>query len=183
MSQLPFLRLIRPRGYSPVGPGGFEPPIASLSGKCLNRLGHRPVAEAGGLDPQSLRTRPLSGRCPAPARFSFQILARHRLCFRGALRHAPDQSGKRSTRSPAPCGTHPLSKRRPAPARFIFLVAPPVPDGYGPGRGGGGRRTRFPSRANGTNRFPGDAPRPRGSSSIERRAEQSKPTPRAERTR
>lgn len=71
MYRLPFLRLIRPRGYSPVGPGGVEPPIASLSGKCLNRLGHRPVAEAGVFETQCSRTHPGSNRCPAPARFSF----------------------------------------------------------------------------------------------------------------
>jgi hypothetical protein len=140
--RLPFLRLIRPRGYAPVGRLGVEPSDTALSGRPRRPAGSRPMrgrwrcrasrcypsrgfrprcgagrassmAESGGNDPQRANADPLSKRSPRPGGFTLHANSPARCEQTG------DGRG-RSARCPAPCDAHTLSKRSRPPDRFIL---------------------------------------------------------------
>jgi hypothetical protein len=130
MYRLPFLRLIRPRGYSPVGPGGVEPPIASLSGKCLNRLGHRPVAEAGVFGTHPAPAGPSAFKAAAgTCQLQLPLPARHRLLFRGgrATHRAGAENGGLD---PQPPSRGPAAFETAPRAREVHLPGGPACAGW-----------------------------------------------------
>jgi hypothetical protein len=93
--QLPFLLLIRQRGYSPVGPGGLEPPASRVSDERSDQMSYEP-AEDGGHDPQPLAE-------PGRVQTGGRSLA--------ASSSRADSGGP----DPQPLRAHPISNRRQRP--------------------------------------------------------------------
>jgi hypothetical protein len=157
MHQLPFLPLIRRRGYSPVGHPGIEPGDTAVSERPFNQLGRARSEEDASWAVPEVRKMEVS---------SLTVL--HVARVQAPLRRRPRifQSGERRERSPA-CERRSAFEAVPAPRRFTLQNRSPAGvNRQGMAGDGRGRSARCPRELPAA-RFPAGADHLAGSSSEE----------------